>query len=76
MATSTTRPKQKGKVTTRVTFPVAGDPLVPEQVTCNLKFVPGRAYAKGERYYGGPRSLNLWTTWRLVPFDTGYRRQR
>ena len=38
---------------------IAGDQLVPEQVTQILKIVPTTAYAKGEHYSGGPRSPDL-----------------
>ena len=38
---------------------IAGDQLVPEQVTQVLKIVPTMAYAKGEHYSGGPRSPDL-----------------
>jgi Domain of unknown function (DUF4279) len=44
---------------TYATLRVAGDQLVPEQVTRTLKIIPTCAYAKGEHYSGGPRSPDL-----------------
>jgi hypothetical protein len=38
---------------------VAGDNLVPDEVTRILKIVPTASYAKGEHYSGGPRSPDL-----------------
>ena len=58
-ATSTTSSERNGKVMTFATFRVVGDALAPDQVTRILKIVPTQAYAKGERYDGGPRSPNL-----------------
>ena len=41
------------------TLRVAGDDLVPNEVTKVLKIVPTTAYAKGEHYAAGPRSPDL-----------------
>jgi hypothetical protein len=41
------------------TLRVAGDDLVPDEVTKVLKIVPTTAYAKGEHYAAGPRSPDL-----------------
>jgi len=46
-------------VRTFATFRIAGDELVPDQVTKLLKIVPSHAHAKGERFSAGPRSQNL-----------------
>jgi Domain of unknown function (DUF4279) len=44
---------------TFATFRVAGDSLVPEQLTKLLGIDPTLAYAKGEHYSRGPRSRDL-----------------
>jgi hypothetical protein len=41
------------------TLRVAGDDLVPDEVTRILKIVPTTAYAKGEHYSAGTRSTDL-----------------
>jgi hypothetical protein len=41
------------------TLRVAGDDLVPDEVTRILKIIPTSAYAKGEHYSAGPRSPDL-----------------
>ena len=41
------------------TLRVAGDDLVPDEVTKILKIVPTTAYAKGEHYAAGSRSPDL-----------------
>jgi len=41
------------------TLRVAGDDLVPDEVTKVLKIVPTTAYAKGEHYAAGPHSPDL-----------------
>ena len=41
------------------TLRVAGDDLVPDEVTRILKIVPTTAYAKGEHYSAGSRSADL-----------------
>ncbi len=51
--------EQNGRVRSFATFRVTGDTLVPEKVTKILKILPTAAYAKGERYSGGPHSPNL-----------------
>jgi hypothetical protein len=58
-ATSTTKSAAPEPVKAYATLRVAGDQLVPEQVTRILKVVPRTAYSKGERYSGGPRSPDL-----------------
>jgi hypothetical protein len=50
---------RNGSVKAYATLRIAGDKLVPEQVTQILKVVPTTAYAKGEHYSGGPRSPDL-----------------
>ncbi len=44
---------------TFATFRVSGDRLAPDEVTRILRVPPTQSYAKGERYWGGPRSPNL-----------------
>jgi hypothetical protein len=46
-------------VTAFATLRVAGDDLVPDEVTRILKIVPTTAYAKGEHYSAGSRSGDL-----------------
>jgi hypothetical protein len=41
------------------TFRIAGDRLVPDEVTRILRVPASQSYAKGEHYWGGPRSPNL-----------------
>lgn len=59
LATSTMSSDKSRNATTFATFRVVGDTLVPDEVTRILKIVPSLAYAKGERYYAGPRTPNL-----------------
>lgn len=58
-AISTTNAEAGVPVKAYATLRVAGDNLVPDQVTRILKLVPTTAYAKGETYAAGPRSPNL-----------------
>ena len=58
-ATSTTRPRANEPARAFATLRVAGDALVPDEVTKILKIVPTTAYSKGEHYSGGPRSPDL-----------------
>ncbi len=58
-AISTTSSDRNGTIKAYATLRIAGDQLVPEQVTQVLKIVPTMAYAKGEHYSGGPRSPDL-----------------
>lgn len=44
---------------TFATFRVAGDNLVPDDLTAVLGIHPTQAYAKGQRYSRGPRSPDL-----------------
>jgi len=44
---------------TFVTFRIVGDDLNPNQITEFLKIKPTTSYRKGERYYGGDKSVNL-----------------
>jgi hypothetical protein len=48
-----------GTVQTFATFRIAGDRLAPDDVTQILRVPPTQAYAKGEHYWGGPRSPDL-----------------
>ena len=57
--TSTTRSERIEPIKVYATLRVAGDQLVPEQVTRTLKIIPTCAYAKGEHYSGGPNSPDL-----------------
>jgi hypothetical protein len=50
---------RNGSIKAYATLRIAGDQLVPEQVTQTLKVVPTTAYAKGEHYSGGPHSPEL-----------------
>jgi hypothetical protein len=55
-----TRPEaDDGTMRTFATFRVAGDRLAPDDVTRILRVPPTQAYAKGEHYWGGPRSPDL-----------------
>src|SRR5713101_1620324 len=58
-ATSTTKSESAGALRAFATFRVAGDQLLPEQVTKILNIRPTRAYKKGQRYSAGDRSPNL-----------------
>ena len=57
--TSTMRSDLTDTVKTFATLRVAGDRLVPAEVTRILKIIPTRAYAKGETYHGGELTGNL-----------------
>jgi hypothetical protein len=57
--TSTTKSERVEPMKAYATLRVAGDQLVPEQVTRILKLIPTFAYAKREHYAGGPRSPDL-----------------
>ncbi len=57
--TSSTRSRLTEPVRAFATLRVAGDDLVPDEVTKVLKIVPTTAYAKGEHYAAGPRSPDL-----------------
>jgi hypothetical protein len=58
-ATSSTRLAATDSVRAFATLRIAGDRLVPDEVTSLLKIVPTTAYAKGQHYSGGPRSPDL-----------------
>ena len=59
-ATSTTRTEaDDGTLQTFATIRIAGDRLAPDEVTQILRVPPTQAYAKGEHYWGGPRSPDL-----------------
>jgi hypothetical protein len=58
-ATSSTKSRTNEQVRAFATLRVAGDELVPGEVTKILKIVPTAAYAKGEHYSGGPRCPDL-----------------
>ena len=54
-----TRSEESDTLQTFATFRVAGDLLVPDDVTRILRVPPTQAYSKGERYWGGPHSPAL-----------------
>src|SRR5271157_2288899 len=56
---SSTRSRMTEPVRAFATLRVAGDDLVPDEVTKVLKIVPTTAYAKREHYAAGPRSPDL-----------------
>jgi Domain of unknown function (DUF4279) len=58
-ATSSTKLRQREPERAFATLRVAGDDLVPDEVTRILKILPKTAYAKGEHDTGGPRSPDL-----------------
>jgi hypothetical protein len=58
-ATSSTRSPTTEPIKAFATLRVAGDDLVPDEITKILKIRPTKAYAKGEHYSGGPRSPDL-----------------
>jgi hypothetical protein len=57
--TSSTRSRTTEPVQAFATLRVSGDNLVPDEITKIIKIVPTKAYAKGEHYSSGPRSLDL-----------------
>lgn len=58
-ATSSTRTRTSEPVRAFATLRVAGDELVPDEITKILKIVPTAAYSKGEHHSAGPRSPDL-----------------
>lgn len=58
-ATSWIESDPRGTLSTRASFQVTGDALVPAMLTDILKVNPTTAYAKGEVYFAGQRTGNV-----------------